>query len=224
MRDYKEEINLSGLTQKEWYRTIYLYSDHWRSLREAAFAAHGRKCHCCPAKNRLEVHHLRYKAIYDVEVGDLQVLCRNCHQKEHDPVLKQKTSPPVYWGDDLPQFAQGILDESLFMAPKGGAKGKRNWAIKRTISVIGSQGKLTEALHNRLLMLKTGKKSRQLRSKKEKRGDNLHDLYLAGRLQTREQQREAFLRVPRNLLNGLTSTYKKTPFSKMIWLFLHGKL
>lgn len=79
------EITKSGLTRKLWYRTVYLKSDHWKNLRTLALEHHGRKCHKCPATHKLDVHHIRYSSIYDVEVTDLQVLCRSCHEKEHAP-------------------------------------------------------------------------------------------------------------------------------------------
>lgn len=108
MRDYREEIKTSGLTQKEWYRTIYLVSDHWKSLRQAAFAAHGRKCHDCGKSGILDVHHLNYKAIYDVEVSDLQILCRKCHKKEHAaPVMKPRKSKKKPCASRVPRRAKG---------------------------------------------------------------------------------------------------------------------
>lgn len=80
-----------GLTPRDWYRTVYLKSSHWLRLRELALALHGRKCAKCNTKKRLDVHHLRYKNIYDVVPADLQVLCRTCHDLEHAPKPKETT-------------------------------------------------------------------------------------------------------------------------------------
>lgn len=79
------EVRESGLTGKEWYRLVYLRSDHWKDLRLRAMAALEKVC-CqqCGATRSLDVHHLRYRSIYDVKVTDLQVLCRACHEKEHE--------------------------------------------------------------------------------------------------------------------------------------------
>jgi hypothetical protein len=87
------ELLKHGLSRRDWYRTIYLKSGHWRELRSRALEHHGRKCHKCPATRKLDVHHIRYSSIYDVEVTDLQILCRTCHDKEHLPAPKVTTAP-----------------------------------------------------------------------------------------------------------------------------------
>lgn len=82
-----QAVTDSGLTMREWYRTVYLLSDHWRELRTQALTTHGKICHSCQSVKCLDVHHLRYRSIFDVKVEDLQILCRPCHEKEH-------SSPP----------------------------------------------------------------------------------------------------------------------------------
>lgn len=79
----KEAIRLSGLSRKDWYRNIYLKSEHWKQLRQKAFAKHGRKCCKCGSKKRLDVHHLNYRSIFDVVTDDLQIICRRHHDAEH---------------------------------------------------------------------------------------------------------------------------------------------
>lgn len=85
--DAKDRLNKElaecKLRMKDWYRIVYLRSDHWRSLREQAFEKYGRICHECKRRGRMDVHHLNYRSIFDVSVDDLQVLCRKCHRKEH---------------------------------------------------------------------------------------------------------------------------------------------
>ena len=78
-----EEIKKSGLSKRKWYRRIYLKSDHWKNLREIFFITHAKKCRKCGSKNKIDVHHINYKFIYDVLVSDLEALCRTCHKKEH---------------------------------------------------------------------------------------------------------------------------------------------
>jgi len=70
-------------SKRDWYRTEYLKSHHWKNLRAKALASHGRKCHACAGTGSLDVHHLQYRDIFDVTVADLQVLCRSCHDMEH---------------------------------------------------------------------------------------------------------------------------------------------
>ena len=76
-------ISDHGKTRKEWYREVYLKSDHWFNLRKAAKAKFGPKCAKCNASKKVDVHHLEYRNIFDVTVDDLQILCRNCHDLEH---------------------------------------------------------------------------------------------------------------------------------------------
>jgi hypothetical protein len=120
----QSEITSSGLTRKEWYRTIYLRSDHWKELRAQAFEAHGRKCAKCPSTTNLDVHHLRYGLIFDVTPKDLQILCRPCHDKEHAPapqkpkkVKESKTPNAMYFGRKVGKKTQryfsGSLEEQL---------------------------------------------------------------------------------------------------------------
>lgn len=67
---------------QQWYRTVYLKSDHWKSLRSRKLLVSPR-CERCPETRGLDVHHVNYRNIFDVE-SDLLTLCRDCHDKEHD--------------------------------------------------------------------------------------------------------------------------------------------
>lgn len=77
---------------KEWYHGKYLRSDHWLQLKGRKFTLCGKRCHYCRRTHQLDVHHLRYKAIYDVLLTDLQVVCRNCHENIHRGL---PTLPPL---------------------------------------------------------------------------------------------------------------------------------
>lgn len=66
---------------REWYRSVYLHSDHWRELR-ARKLANNPRCQRCGAKAG-DVHHRRYRSIFDVQLRDLESLCRKCHKAEH---------------------------------------------------------------------------------------------------------------------------------------------
>jgi hypothetical protein len=71
-----------------FYRNVYLNSDHWKLLREEKLAT-SYTCEKCGSKSNLNVHHKEYKELYDVKISDLQTLCRKCHDKEH---LKRKNN------------------------------------------------------------------------------------------------------------------------------------
>lgn len=68
--------------KRDYYRNVYLLSEHWKSLREEKLNINP-VCEICGCNKRIDVHHLRYKNLYDVLVEDLQTLCRKCHKKVH---------------------------------------------------------------------------------------------------------------------------------------------
>jgi 5-methylcytosine-specific restriction endonuclease McrA len=72
----------------------YLETDHWQATRRRALRYYGYKCHRCLASSQLEVHHKHYNSIgQESHRYDLEVLCRDCHQDEHTPMLKPKALP-----------------------------------------------------------------------------------------------------------------------------------
>ena len=76
---------------KEEYQ-IYLQSDHWKYLRNSKLRQVGYKCQeCDSSQSKLDVHHLKYKNIFDVTLGDLKVLCRACHYDTHNLTKDTKT-------------------------------------------------------------------------------------------------------------------------------------
>lgn len=77
------------LTDKKYYWDIYLKSDHWKQLRKKKLEADS-KCEYCQSLKNLDVHHIRYKQLYDVELEDLKTLCRKCHKLEHKSLKDKK--------------------------------------------------------------------------------------------------------------------------------------
>jgi len=80
----KQQIAASGLSKKNWYWQVYLKSEHWADLRKEALANAKFKCSKCECGGNLDVHHERYKSIYNVTQDDLSVMCRKCHHAEHE--------------------------------------------------------------------------------------------------------------------------------------------
>ena len=69
---------------KQFYRFTYLRSEHWENLRIAKLASVDAKCQRCTHRDLSnDVHHLRYRHLYDVTLDDLLVLCRDCHEEVH---------------------------------------------------------------------------------------------------------------------------------------------
>jgi len=89
-QDLENHIKQSGLKRRDWYHLVYLKSDHWRDLRQQKFDEVGRFCEVCKTKKRIQVHHLRYRNIYDVLTSDLQVLCERHHKDQHPEHRRKK--------------------------------------------------------------------------------------------------------------------------------------
>lgn len=61
----------------------YLRTDDWKQKR--AWMRRNKKCAVCLTTNGpLDVHHLNYRNLYDVQKSDLRKLCRRCHFMAHD--------------------------------------------------------------------------------------------------------------------------------------------
>lgn len=60
----------------------YLLSDDWKQKR-AQKRRRNNRCAVCAATENLDVHHLNYRGLYDVQQSDLRVLCRRCHYIAH---------------------------------------------------------------------------------------------------------------------------------------------
>lgn len=80
--------------KREYYRKEYLQSDHWKNLRLHKIMANPC-CQRCSSTVSLDVHHLNYRNLYDVQLDDLETLCRGCHLLEHDREEKKKVSKYV---------------------------------------------------------------------------------------------------------------------------------
>lgn len=70
-----------------YYRDTYLKSEDWRNLRSAviAVAAPDGKCNLCKENvATLDVHHIKYRHLYDALPWEMRAICRICHDKVHD--------------------------------------------------------------------------------------------------------------------------------------------
>jgi len=81
-----------------FYRNTYLKSEDWKALRAAKIAHVIGRCNLCGLRSESnDVHHVKYRRLYDVKLTDLRVLCRGCHDRVHElldkyPKLKKLKS------------------------------------------------------------------------------------------------------------------------------------
>ena len=73
----------------------YLKSDHWRIRKQKLYKdPQNQACQRCGSTKNLQVHHKRYRnkygkvILFEEHQSALTVLCRECHEKEHN--LQQK--------------------------------------------------------------------------------------------------------------------------------------
>ncbi len=80
-----------------FYRDNYLQSEDWKNLRAAVLSTRcpDHRCECCgKTSDSLDVHHLRYRRLFDVKEKDLRALCRTCHSALHTLVTEHPE-----WGE-----------------------------------------------------------------------------------------------------------------------------
>lgn len=63
--------------------TDYLKSNDWKEKRRQKLLKR-KRCAICASTENLDIHHLNYKNLFDVEQTDLRKLCRRCHFLAHD--------------------------------------------------------------------------------------------------------------------------------------------
>lgn len=82
MRAAKSKAQASRLRSMAYLD--YLNTPHWHRKREEAMRYHGAKCNRCGRQEALQVHHKSYQNLGREKMADLEVLCRGCHENEHE--------------------------------------------------------------------------------------------------------------------------------------------
>jgi 5-methylcytosine-specific restriction endonuclease McrA len=75
----------------------YLQSKEWQKVRAKVFEERGRICERCQKDLNgkiADVHHKTYKNLFNEKLEDLEVLCRPCHQLEHQDKRHSKDTKP----------------------------------------------------------------------------------------------------------------------------------
>lgn len=145
----------STMPHKKWY-VKYLKSIHWQDLREAKFSEVGKQCEICGSEDRIHVHHLNYRNIFDVTTGDLQVLCDSHHKKAHsiqkkpDPIKKLRAKI-ARMESDLEEAKESL--KRLESSPKkkqGGATGQRKGIAKTAVSRAAIMNRVLDGAFDRM--------------------------------------------------------------------------
>lgn len=72
----------------------YLQTTHWQEIKEKTYTPNS-KCHFCHTKEKLNIHHRRYRSggksvLFHEQPRHLLVLCQNCHHDWHSIQGKAK--------------------------------------------------------------------------------------------------------------------------------------
>ena len=86
--DSELSIAIPEQITKEWYRDVYLKSEHWKKKRLEALEYAKGLCQLCNRNGLLDVHHRTYKDLGYENVRDLTVLCKACHDRHHDSLVE----------------------------------------------------------------------------------------------------------------------------------------
>ena len=101
----------------------YLQSDDWRKKREELFLERGKVCEKCGSKENIQVHHLRYRNLFNEKLEDLQVLCKPCHMEEHEIDENNKKPKHNYRSKEIIEVKRykrnGVLIEKRITIKKG---------------------------------------------------------------------------------------------------------
>lgn len=62
---------------------LYLQSEVWAIVRQAAIDEAGERCAMCAAGGPLQGHHRTYARIGCEAAGDVIAICRECHARHH---------------------------------------------------------------------------------------------------------------------------------------------
>lgn len=63
-----------------------LHDKKWLAFRKFIFEVRGKRCEMCGEKDRLQVHHPKYRKgalAWEYNCNEVQVLCRDCHKAVH---------------------------------------------------------------------------------------------------------------------------------------------
>jgi 5-methylcytosine-specific restriction endonuclease McrA len=86
----------------------YLKSPEWQEKKEQVFRERGRCCENCGNTERLFVHHITFKRLYNENTEDLCVLCYTCNKQMWADIKKAD-----YIAERKKNKEQALIDKNL---------------------------------------------------------------------------------------------------------------
>lgn len=62
----------------------YLQSAEWQNLKKQRLTIAQHKCEYCDSTHNLHLHHVTYERLTQELLSDVVILCKSCHQRQHD--------------------------------------------------------------------------------------------------------------------------------------------
>ena len=128
---YHKQLLRVKYMSKESYRE-YLKSDDWQAKRELKRSKHQWRCGICGATDRIDIHHLNYRNLTDVEMSDLRKMCHRCHILTHElhkagKIIFKSTSHQSRWTiiKDAVKKELGIYNKNMFRATEESTRAKK---------------------------------------------------------------------------------------------------
>ena len=94
------------------YREEFLRSEEWRSFRDTIFKTNP-PCQCCGEK-ATDLHHMVYRNIVDIRVGDVLPVCRKCHNYIHQAIKDEYISQNPKELADIKKKTLNILNDNEY--------------------------------------------------------------------------------------------------------------
>ena len=103
--EYINQFTSSGSNQAMYMsaedKQAHMQSTYWYKLKQQKLASANHRCEKCDSTESLELHHLTYSDLGKESQSSVVVLCRSCHQYQHD-----------HYGDDRSTLYYPLVDLS----------------------------------------------------------------------------------------------------------------
>lgn len=108
----KQDCNFETAYRQYWqdqqrthekYRSLYLRTPRWQTLREEVFRRDGHRCRVCDTTESLQCHHNTYDRLGAEHMTDLETLCATCHANHH---IMQNMERESLWLENQQRISQ----------------------------------------------------------------------------------------------------------------------